>query len=515
MTFFIIPHTAQELFSNFAVKPSLDHIISASEQFQQICILKKTNAFPQLPPDTSSCLFLFYELSDSSSSPRPLPDSPLLENISYVDVGSSCFCHILTMLANSCPDLYPILESQYRLFLTQHLLDALQNGYHSRMRDLLQSLSESLEKKFLIVDPANNQKASTGSSDFFQHLPGHSTIISYLDQTPVYQGKIFRKDMGICLILPVYRFGEIIEFLIVGNCSETPYPLFFAALKTVLSVLAIEYEMRQSVFTVVNRSRNGLMDAITNSGRLTPATISEWAGLLGFKSKRLYIVIYMDFIPVDNQKDPGLSAYYEILEFMIHYYHPDDYYFLRALPNSLYMIGQFPPDSPEQAQKKSMDTCRQIEHYLKTKTIIKQMYSGIGTTQQNFSDISKSYQNALKALQISHTTGESIICYETLGILRLLGNIPPEESVDDYIPESLKRLHAYDQKNHTSLVNTLETYYTSNCNAAEAAKRLFIHYKTMLNRLERISQILDCDYSDSHIRLEIEMGLQIMQIHKT
>ena len=159
--------------------------------------------------------------------------------------------------------------------------------------------------------------------------------------------------MGICLILPIYRFGEIIEFFIVGNCSELPHSLFYAALKTAISILSIEYEMRQSVFTVVNRSRNGLMDAITNSGRLTPSTISEWAGLLGFKSKRLYIVIYLDFIPAERQKDMEFSAYYAVLEFMIHYYHPDDYYFLRALSNGLYMVGQFPPESSEQAQKKS------------------------------------------------------------------------------------------------------------------------------------------------------------------
>ena len=208
------------------------------------------------------------------------------------------------------------------------------------------------------------------------------------------------------------------------------------------------------------------------------------------------------------------SAYYAVLEFMIHYYHPDDYYFLRALSNGLYMVGQFPPESSEQAQKKSKATCQQIEHYLKTKNLIKQMFSGIGTTEQNFTDISKSYQSALKALKISHTTGESIISYETLGILKLLGNIPSEESVDAYIPECLKQLCAYDQKNHTSLVHTLSTYYASNCNAAHAAKKLFIHYKTMLNRLERISQILDCNYNDSHMRLEMEMGLQIMQLYQ-
>lgn len=97
------------------------------------------------------------------------------------------------MLTSSCPDLYPILEAQYQLFLTQQFLEALQNGYHSRMRDLIQALTDGLEKKVLILEPTDNQKAFIGSNDFFHQLPEHSTIIHYLDQPPVYSGKIFER----------------------------------------------------------------------------------------------------------------------------------------------------------------------------------------------------------------------------------------------------------------------------------------------------------------------------------
>ena len=141
------------------------------------------------------------------------------------------------------------------------------------------------------------------------------------------------------------------------------------------------------------------------------------------------------------------------------------------------------------------------------------MFAGVGTTQQQIPDISQSYQDGKKALKIAHTTDESIICYETLGILRLLGNIPSGEAVDSYIPRCLKNLQEYDLKYNTCLLETLRTYYSVNCNAAQAAKLLFIHYKTMLNRLERIAQGLECYYNDSHIRLEIELGIQIIQLN--
>lgn len=148
MIFSIIPYTAEELFSNSAIQLSLDTVHSVSKQFYQICILKKNDVFSDSISDMSSCLFLFYELSDTSSLSKKQTIPSLPDGISYVDVGNSCLCHILAMLASSCPDLYPILETQYQLFLTQQFLEALQNGYHSRMRDLIQSLTDGLEKKY-------------------------------------------------------------------------------------------------------------------------------------------------------------------------------------------------------------------------------------------------------------------------------------------------------------------------------------------------------------------------------
>lgn len=513
MFFSIIPHTFRELLAKFTIDLSQFPISIQSKQFCSVCVLRKPSPIPEGLADPDRCLFLFYEFTDSSIVRRSGPEDVDLTGISYVEVGQSSLYHILTMLTQACPDLHPVLEAQYQLVLTQRFLEALQNGYHIRMRDLLQAISSNLEKKVLVLEPTVNQTDVMSTSAFLQQLPEHSKVIGQLDQNPVYYGKIPRKDMGMCLIIPLYRFGEIIEFLIVGNCREKPEPLFYSALKTVISALSIEYEMRQSVFTVVNRSRNSLMDAITNSGQLSAATIAEWGGLLGFKTKRLYIAIYLDFVAPDSQDKVGLAVYYEILEFMIHYYHPDDYYFLRSSADSLYMIGQFPPDSPESAQQKALATCQQIEHLLKTKSIVQRMYSGIGTTQQQISDISQSYQDALRALKIAHTIGNSIVCYETLGILRLLGNIPADEGADSYIPACLRNLQEYDRKYRTNLVGTLTAYYAANCNASQAAKVLFIHYKTMLSRLDRIAQVLGCDYNDSNIRLEIEVGLQILHMN--
>jgi purine catabolism regulator len=46
-------------------------------------------------------------------------------------------------------------------------------------------------------------------------------------------------------------------------------------------------------------------------------------------------------------------------------------------------------------------------------------------------------------------------------------------------------------------------------NATKAANNLYIHYKTMLYRLERIQEISGVNLEDKKDRLQIEMGLKI------
>ena len=49
-------------------------------------------------------------------------------------------------------------------------------------------------------------------------------------------------------------------------------------------------------------------------------------------------------------------------------------------------------------------------------------------------------------------------------------------------------------------------------NAAEAARRLFIHYNTMKHRMARISELLAVDLHDPHARLKLAFALQVRKL---
>ncbi len=84
----------------------------------------------------------------------------------------------------------------------------------------------------------------------------------------------------------------------------------------------------------------------------------------------------------------------------------------------------------------------------------------------------------------------------------------------EIIPENLIRLYQYDEKNGQQLYETLKMYLDCNCNARKAADRLYIHYKTILHRLDKIKNNFGIDIENSNSRLYIELGIQLLDLKK-
>ncbi|MEM5817720.1 MAG: helix-turn-helix domain-containing protein, partial [Desulfitobacterium hafniense] len=82
----------------------------------------------------------------------------------------------------------------------------------------------------------------------------------------------------------------------------------------------------------------------------------------------------------------------------------------------------------------------------------------------------------------------------------------------EFIPKALLKILRYDKDNEAELLKTLEVFLECNGNASRAAKELFIHYKTILYRLERIKEVGQLDLEDSRNRLELEMGLKMLHL---
>ena len=62
--------------------------------------------------------------------------------------------------------------------------------------------------------------------------------------------------------------------------------------------------------------------------------------------------------------------------------------------------------------------------------------------------------------------------------------------------EKVLTLKKYDEKNETSLYNTLYIYLKNDKNIMKTSRELFIHRSTLFYRLERIKKLTNIDYED-------------------
>ena len=101
---------------------------------------------------------------------------------------------------------------------------------------------------------------------------------------------------------------------------------------------------------------------------------------------------------------------------------------------------------------------------------------------------------------------------EQLGILSLLSMLPEDSSVLQYRDKLLGPLQKYDADSHSNLLETLQVYLDTKCNAKATAEKMYIHYNTIAYRLDKIRSIIGMDIDDAETRLQLQIAYKLKLI---
>lgn len=129
-----------------------------------------------------------------------------------------------------------------------------------------------------------------------------------------------------------------------------------------------------------------------------------------------------------------------------------------------------------------------------------------GAPAVDLAGLPTSHATAQEALRIAHVTHRSAVRYADLGLERLVLSLPRADLLA-FVEEQIGALVRYDEQSEGDLCKTLEVVLGLG-NAAEAARRLFVHYNTMKHRLQRISDLLGADLHDPRTRLGLALALE-------
>ncbi len=133
-----------------------------------------------------------------------------------------------------------------------------------------------------------------------------------------------------------------------------------------------------------------------------------------------------------------------------------------------------------------------------------------GSVAESMSQLAASHTAARSALSIAQATGRPNVRFDLLALERVILAVP-EDLLGELVEQELGPLIAADAATGSELCETLEMFLGTG-NAADAARRLFIHYNTMKHRMSRITDLIGVDLHDPRARLKLAFALQVRKL---
>ena len=124
------------------------------------------------------------------------------------------------------------------------------------------------------------------------------------------------------------------------------------------------------------------------------------------------------------------------------------------------------------------------------------------------------YEQARQALRVGrqmHGRG-TVVGFDELGVYRLLSLVPDGAELRSFVRETLGQLADSDDAEVRDLRRTLQVLLDTNLNVAETARMLHYHYNTLRYRIGKLERMLGPFTADPHLRLNLALALQVIQM---
>ncbi|HEU4810828.1 MAG TPA: GAF domain-containing protein [Nocardioides sp.] len=128
-----------------------------------------------------------------------------------------------------------------------------------------------------------------------------------------------------------------------------------------------------------------------------------------------------------------------------------------------------------------------------------------------------SYGEARRCLEALVTLGRTgdVSDPQGLGLTRLLlGENGPVE-LEQYVEATLGPLLAYDTRRGTHLVESMEAWFATGGRVKDTAARLHVHPNTVVQRLERIAELLGTDWREPGRSLDVQLALRVHRLRRS
>lgn len=398
---------------------------------------------------------------------------------------------------------------QEQNFLFQFMNDVLR---HAPLADLLQQLATYLNHPALLLDiryaPLMLSPALKNQFPAAEQLAKITGALSRLAvEKSVVPRLTLQQQEYFLQLLP---FPNQTGYLCILHSQNDFSDLPDAFLQKVLQLLALAYEQNNIPRISYENRSSFFLHFLMHQDKANLEETKNLCAFYGFNYSKAWICLTLSLQDVAAESKTALL---KSLHGLMPQYIPEKAaIFLCANDHLFCCFFLFPPHCHRlHALHEVQKTAGALHERLAAMTSAP-IVMGISGCHTNVSDIRQSLQESLQSMNLQQQL-------QLTGPASYLHQLPShllaayEKNTGRILKHNLlKPLLDFDQTSHTELTRTLQVYFDCNYNASAAAKRLYLHRNTMLNRLEKIKELLDVDFSDAQENFLLFLGLLALKL---
>ena len=394
------------------------------------------------------------------------------------------------------------------------------NGSSNTASDIIKFLSIMIENPVVLYYGDLNCMVSTNSdnsklilSDEIQpYKPNIITKFQYMKQM---------KGSCVQYVVKFAILSEVEIYITITEENRELTELDYMAIENAIINLQYGFLSEFAQNEVKKTYQRDLIHNILN-GLLSSKEMTEAAAQLGMKESDTYRVVDFHTIKKNVQRKYTKEQLHEVgvIEGELMHLLPDALIYRNM--DQIVMIQQVDSDQTELEYQKEME---EVEDVIQRSILYRKKDTdfqiGIGKSVEGYQRLKESYYEASQAIKyieiIRQVTGDknkSVVQYSNLGFFQIFGKVDDMTELERCIPETLKKLYLYDDEHKGELITTLQMYLRNNQSIKKTASAMFVHYRTISYRLEKIKQISGINFDNANEVLAVSNGLIIYKMLK-
>ena len=394
------------------------------------------------------------------------------------------------------------------------------NGSCNTASNIIKFLSVMIENPVVLYYGNLNCMVSTNSdnsklilSDEIQpYKPNIITKFQYMKQM---------KGSCVQYVVKFAILSEVEIYITITEENRELTELDYMAIENAIINLQYGFLSEFAQDEVKKKYQRDIVHNILN-GLLSSKEMTEAASQLGMKESDTYRVVDFHTIKKNVQRKYTKEQLQEVGVIVgeLMYLLPDALIYRNM--DQIVMIQQVDSNQTELEYQKEME---EIEDVIQRSILYRKKDTdfqiGIGKSVEGYQRLKESYYEASQAIKyieiIRQVTGDknkSVVHYSNLGFFQIFGKVDDMTELERCIPETLKKLYLYDDEHKGELITTLQMYLRNNQSIKKTAGAMFVHYRTISYRLEKIKQISGINFDNANEVLAVSNGLIIYKMLK-